>query len=55
MTHKIPEAHWSRVGQDLFTLSDENYLVTADYYSDYFELDVLSPDRHHCRISGNAT
>ena len=42
MTHKIPETPWSKVGQDLFTLGDENYLVTVDYYSDYFELDLLS-------------
>ena len=37
MTHKIPETPWSKVCQDLFTLGDENYLVTVDYYSDYFE------------------
>ena len=43
MTHKIPETPWSKVGQDLFTLGDENYLVTVDYYSDYFEVDLL-PD-----------
>lgn len=43
MTHKIPETPWSKVGQDLFTLGDENYLVTVDYFSDYFELDLL-PD-----------
>ena len=42
MTHKIPETLWSKVGQDLFTLGDESYLVTVDYYSDYFELDLLS-------------
>ena len=42
MTHKIPETPWSKVGQDLFTLGDESYLVTIDYYSDYFELDLLS-------------
>ncbi|XP_022785990.1 uncharacterized protein K02A2.6-like [Stylophora pistillata] len=42
MTHKIPETPWSKVGQDLFTLGDENYLVTVDYFSDYFELDLLS-------------
>ena len=42
MTYKIPETPQSKVGQDLFTLGDENYLVTVDYYSDYFELDLLS-------------
>ena len=38
VTHKIPGTPWSKVGQDLYTLGDENYLVTVDYYSDYFEL-----------------
>ena len=42
MAHKVPENPCSKVGQDLFTLGDENYLVTVDYYSDYFELDFLS-------------
>ena len=42
MTHKIPETPWSKVGHALFTLGDENYLVTVDYYRDYFELDLLS-------------
>ena len=31
----------SKVGQDLFTYGSETFLVTADYYSDYFELDLL--------------
>ena len=42
MTHKIPETPWSKVGQDLFTEGGENYLVTVDFYSDYFELDLLA-------------
>ena len=42
MTHKISETPWSKVGQDLFTLSNENYLAIVDHYSDYFELDLLS-------------
>ena len=41
MTHKIPDTPWSKVGQDLFVLGKENYLVTVDFYSDYFELDLL--------------
>ena len=41
MTHKIPDTPWSKVGQDLFTLGNETYLVTVDYYSNYFELDLL--------------
>ncbi|XP_068675962.1 uncharacterized protein [Montipora foliosa] len=44
MAHQwlIPENPCSKIGQVLFTFGDENYLVTVDYYSDYFELDFLS-------------
>ena len=41
MSHEIPKYPWAKVGQDLFTLHGENYLVTVDYYSDFFELDHL--------------
>uniref|UniRef100_A0ABM0MHB3 Uncharacterized protein K02A2.6-like n=1 Tax=Saccoglossus kowalevskii TaxID=10224 RepID=A0ABM0MHB3_SACKO len=41
MTHSIPNTPWSKVGQDLFMIYRENYLVTVDYYSDYFEIDHL--------------
>ena len=42
MTHKIPTLPWSQVGQDLFTLNGRDYLVTVDYYSDYFEIVKLN-------------
>lgn len=41
MTHKIPDTPWLKVGQDLFTYGNGTLLVTVDYYSDYFELDLL--------------
>ena len=36
MTHNIPDTLWSKVGQDLFTYGSETFLVTVDYYSDYY-------------------
>ena len=42
MMQKIPTLPWSKVGQDLFTLNGRDYLVTVDYYSDYFEVDKLN-------------
>ena len=43
MTYAIPTHLWQMVGQDLFTLDSQNYLITVDYFSDYWELDIL-PD-----------
>ena len=42
MTYKIPKTPWTLVGQDLFSYRGDDYLVTVDFYSDYFELDHLS-------------
>ena len=41
--HKIPERPWEKVGVDLFSLNDKNYLITVDYLSGFFEIDYL-PD-----------
>ena len=30
------------VGQDLFALDSQNYLITVDYFRDYWELDILT-------------
>lgn len=43
MTPEIPTRPWQIVGQDLFTLDRENFLITVDYFSDFWELDQL-PD-----------
>ena len=37
IAHKIPDTPWWKVGQDLFTYGSETFLVTFEYYSDYFE------------------
>ena len=41
MTYTIPTHPWQMVAQDLFMLNNQNYLVTIDYFSDYWELDIL--------------
>ena len=41
MTHDVPNQPWSKLGIDLFALNKKDYLVTVDYFSDYFELDEL--------------
>ncbi len=42
MSSEVPECPWQKVGSDLFVYDNTSYLVTVDYYSDYFELDQLT-------------
>ncbi|XP_048251821.1 uncharacterized protein K02A2.6-like [Haliotis rufescens] len=42
VSHEVPERPWSKIGVDLFTLHNEEYLVQVDYHSDYWEVDKLT-------------
>ena len=35
MSHEIPEGAWEKIGADLFTYHDKEYLVTVCYKSDF--------------------
>ena len=39
---EIPSKPWSIVAQDLFTFDHRSYLITVDFYSDFWELDALT-------------
>ncbi len=39
--HGTPSRPWEKIGTDLFMLENRNYLVTTDYFSNFFELDYL--------------
>ena len=39
--HDVPSRPWQKVGTDIFTISGRNYLVMADYFSQFFEVDYL--------------
>ena len=39
--HNIPSEVWSKVGTDLFTLRNKDYLIIADYNSKFFEISEL--------------
>ena len=41
MNHELPSRPWQKVGADLLTLNDKDYLVTVDYYSNFWEIDRL--------------
>ena len=45
----MPNRPWQKVGVDIFTFHDYNYLLTVDYLSSYFEIDRL-PSKRVCDI-----
>jgi transposase InsO family protein len=42
MSHEVPDRPWSKVGTDLFMVDGVDYLITVDYYSNFWEVDQLS-------------
>ena len=41
LCHEVPDCPWTKVATDLFQLENKDYLVTIDYFSDFFEVDCL--------------
>ena len=41
LPHPIPTHPWQVVGADLFSINNEHFLVTTDYWSGFWELDKL--------------
>ena len=41
MSHEIPSRPWEKIATDIFTLDGKDYLVTIDYYSNFWEVDRL--------------
>ena len=41
MYHAAPARPWQKVGTDIFTFHGQDYLITVDYLSGYFEVDRL--------------
>ena len=39
--HEIPQRPWEKIGCDIFTFNNRDFLCTVDYFSDYFEIDEL--------------
>lgn len=40
-SHEVPKRPWEKVGTDLFSFDDRDYLVTVDYLSNFWEVDQL--------------
>lgn len=45
MSHATPTRPWEKIGCDVFTLRNQDYLVTVDYLSGFFEVDRLPSKR----------
>ena len=43
ISHEIPSRPWQKVGTDLFSIFERDYLLVVDYYSNFIEVDHL-PD-----------
>ena len=39
--HPTPSRPWQRIGFDIFTFNGKNYLISVDFYSGWFEIDLL--------------
>ena len=40
--HVRGNAAWQKVGTDIFTINNRNYLITVDYFSGFWEVDFLT-------------
>ncbi len=40
--HEIPDKAWEKIATDFMTVDGQDYLVTVDRFSDYFELDRMT-------------
>ena len=45
LSHEVPDRPWAKVATDLFQFENRDYLVTVDYFSDFFEVDRLYSTR----------
>ncbi len=39
--HEIPDLPWQIVGTDIFQFQGQQYLLVTDFYSKYFEVELL--------------
>ena len=40
-SHEVPKRSWAIVGVDIFPFNERNYLITVDYFSGSWEIDLL--------------
>ena len=40
-SHDVPDRPWAKVATDLFSFKEKDYLILVDYYSNFWEIDLL--------------
>ena len=45
ISHEVTGRPWANVGVDLFSYESRNYLICVDYYSSFWEIDLLEDTR----------
>lgn len=48
--HSAPERPWQKIGIDLFTFDQQEYLLLADYYSKFIEVEWLKSDTRSATV-----
>ena len=49
--HVPSDEPWEKIGVDLFTITNRDYLVTVDYFSSFWEIDLLQTTSSHAVIT----
>ena len=50
--HETSQHPWEKIGCDIFTFNNQDYLCTVDYFSDYFEIDELHKSKTGATVIG---
>ncbi|KAL3999170.1 nuclear receptor co-repressor 2 [Sarotherodon galilaeus] len=48
--HSVPERPWQKIGVDLFTFDQQEYLLLVDYYSKFIEVEWLKSDTRSATV-----
>ena len=48
--HSVPERPWQKIGVDLFTFGQQEYLLLVDYYSKFIEVEWLKSDTRSATV-----
>ena len=41
LSHEVPDRPWAKIATDLFQFENKDYLVTVDYFSNFFKVDCM--------------